>query len=136
VYGLATPNGSLSVSNVAQTLNGGTSSTNNGTTRIASIDVVKTDSFNVTLNTGTVILPDGYHDTDADGDSAFGVGVVIAIRQDHRAGVESHVEAVGFDHVDAGDARGAVVCAACSPIECLGDVRHGKRPVWGCQTVN
>lgn len=77
IYGLATPQGTLSLTNVAQTLEGGTpTQATNGTTRLADIDVVTSDSFKVTLNTTPVTLaaPVGeanpYRDFEADGDQA------------------------------------------------------------------
>jgi hypothetical protein len=71
MYGPATPRGTLSLTNVAKTLGPETpTSSTNGTARLTAIDVIKTDSFQVQLNTTQVILPDGYRDLDAEGDSA------------------------------------------------------------------
>ena len=39
--------------------------------RLADLDVVTGDDFTVNLNTVAVTLPDGFRDTDADGDAAF-----------------------------------------------------------------
>lgn len=72
IYGLPTPQGSLSVSNVAMTLAPQTPTANtNGTARLTAIDVIKTSSFNITLQTSPVVLSDGFHDLNADGDSAI-----------------------------------------------------------------
>ena len=78
VYGLPTPQGSMSLSNVSQVLHNNIPSASdpniaylNGTTRIADVDVIKSNSFQVTLNTMPVTLPDGYRDHSADGDNAL-----------------------------------------------------------------
>src|SRR5206468_1523945 len=72
IYGPATPRGTLSFSNVARTIAGGTpTASTNGTTRLASIDIVKANSFDVSLQTDTFNLPDGFHDVDAEGDAAL-----------------------------------------------------------------
>lgn len=72
IYGLPTPVGSLSLSNVSQTLPGGTpTASTNGTTRLASIPVITANSFTATLQTASVTLSNGYRDTAADGDSAY-----------------------------------------------------------------
>jgi alpha-amylase len=58
VYGLATPQGTLSLTNVAQVLEGAIpTQANNGTARLADIDVITADSFSVQLNTTPVTLP-------------------------------------------------------------------------------
>jgi glycosidase len=82
VYGLAPPQGALSLANVAATLPGATpAAANNGTARLAGIDVITANSFNVSLNTTPVSLvsPDGptensaslVRDVHADGDTAL-----------------------------------------------------------------
>lgn len=72
VYGLPTPVGSLAISNASTTLNGATpSAANNGTNLLTSMPVVKVDSFNVTLNTIPVVLPDSTTDVSAGGDRAY-----------------------------------------------------------------
>ena len=78
VYGLPTPQGNLSVTGASQVLHNpvpGTSDPNiaylNGTTRIADVDVVKSDSFQVQLHTNAVTLPGYGRDHPADGDSAL-----------------------------------------------------------------
>jgi glycosidase len=59
IYGVATPQGTLSLTNVASTLQGATpSAANNGTDRLADVDVITADSFNVQLNTTPVSLQD------------------------------------------------------------------------------
>ncbi len=58
IYGLATPQGTLSLTNVAQVLAGATpTQANNGTARLAEIDVITSDSFAVQLSTNPVTLP-------------------------------------------------------------------------------
>jgi hypothetical protein len=77
IYGLATPQGSLSLTNVATTLGGATpTAATNGTARLADIDVIHADSFDVQLSTSPVSLSDPdnpgmfVRDFDADGDQA------------------------------------------------------------------
>jgi len=78
IYGLARPEGSLSLTNVASTLGGGTpTATTNGTTRQADIDVIRADSFDLQLTTVAVSVPDPdnpgmtVRDFSADGDQAL-----------------------------------------------------------------
>lgn len=78
IYGLAPPQGSLTLTNVATTLAGGTPTAGtNGTTRLADIDVIRADSFDVQLSTAPVSVPDPdnpgmqVRDLDADGDKAL-----------------------------------------------------------------
>ena len=78
IYGLATPQGSMNVSNVSSTFAGGTAAAtstqslnySNGTTRLSTIDVVNSNSFTVSLNTNAVNLLGYYRDHPADGDNA------------------------------------------------------------------
>jgi glycosidase len=77
VYGLPTPTGSLSLTNVAQVMHNNTPSTSdsniqyeNGTVRLSDIDVIKSNTFTLSLHTNITNLVDGYHDHDADGDQA------------------------------------------------------------------
>ncbi|HEV8291631.1 MAG TPA: hypothetical protein VGP94_06890, partial [Tepidisphaeraceae bacterium] len=72
IYGPASPQGALSLTNVSQTLAGETpTAVTNGTARLASIDVITGNSFQVQLNTNAVTLSDGFRDRDADGDNAL-----------------------------------------------------------------
>lgn len=78
VYGLPTPQGSMKITNVAQVLHNNLPSTSdpniaylNGTTRIADVDVIKSSSFQVQLNTTAVNLLGFYRDRPADGDNAL-----------------------------------------------------------------
>lgn len=72
IYGLATPQGQLSFSNVAQTLAGETpTAATNGTARLSGIDVVTAGSFTVTLQTNAVTLLGIQRDRPADGDRAL-----------------------------------------------------------------
>ncbi len=72
IYGLPTPQGSLNLSNVAMTIPAETpTASTNGTARLTPIDVIKLNSFNVTLQTTPVVLSDGFHDLNADGDGAL-----------------------------------------------------------------
>lgn len=78
IYGLATPKGTLSVSNVISTFNGATpSAATNGTARLADIDVITADNFQIQLDTTPVTLPapagesNPVRDFSADGDNAL-----------------------------------------------------------------
>ncbi len=78
IYGLATPQGTLSLSNVSQVLAGATpTQATNGTARLADIDVITADTFSVQLNTTPVTLPapmgeaNPVRDVHADGDLAM-----------------------------------------------------------------
>ncbi len=78
IYGLATPEGTLSLAGVASTLAGATpTAANNGTARLGAIDVITANSFNVQLSTTPVTLPTPFgeslpvRDEDADGDAAL-----------------------------------------------------------------
>ncbi len=77
IYGVAPPQGTLSLTNVASVLEGGTpTQATNGTTRLADIDVITANSFKVQLATTPVTLPapfgeaTPYRDFEADGDQA------------------------------------------------------------------
>lgn len=80
IYGLATPEGTLSLTNIASTMQGATpTQANNGTARLADIDVITANSFTVQLNTTPVSLQDPdssnpqvmVRDVHADGDHAM-----------------------------------------------------------------
>jgi alpha-amylase len=77
VYGLPTPQGTLSFSNVASTLQGTTpNAVNNGTARQSNISVIRANTFQVQLNTTPVSVfdPDSQtmvRDFSADGDTAL-----------------------------------------------------------------
>ncbi len=72
IYGLATPQGTLSISNVAQTIGPDAQTEwNNGSQRLAEIDVITADTFGVTLTTHAVNLLGSIRDRDADGDNAL-----------------------------------------------------------------
>jgi alpha-amylase len=72
IYGPQRPQGTLSLTNVSQTIAGETPTANtNGTARLASIDVITGNSFQVQLNTTAMTLSDGFRDHDADGDNAL-----------------------------------------------------------------
>lgn len=78
VYGLARPEGQLTLTNVSGTLPGATpSAATNGTARLADVDVITADAFQVELTTQPVTLsaPAGeaepVRDEHADGDSAL-----------------------------------------------------------------
>jgi hypothetical protein len=78
VYGVAPPQGSLSLTNVSQVLAGAAPThATNGTARLANIDVITSNSFNVQLNTTPVTLPapmgeaNPVRDVHADGDTAM-----------------------------------------------------------------
>lgn len=71
IYGLPTPRGTMSIIGASQIIAGEnpTASTND-TARLASIDVVTSDSFQLKLATIPVVI-DGYTDTNAGGDNAI-----------------------------------------------------------------
>ncbi len=72
IYGLAKPTGTLSISNIAATLNPATPTAgNNATNRLTALPVITANAFSITLNTLPVTLPDGSRDTPADGDNAL-----------------------------------------------------------------
>ncbi len=78
VYGLPTPSGSLSVTNVAGTFGGvipNSSDSNiayeNGTDVVSTIDVIKSSTFQVQLNTVVANLLGYYRYHNADGDNAI-----------------------------------------------------------------
>ena len=79
IYGLASPQGALAVSNVSSLIPGKTpnpaTSTNiafdNGTTRVTDASVVKANSFQITLTTNQVNLLGTFRDKPADGDNAL-----------------------------------------------------------------
>lgn len=72
IYGPSGPQGALSLTNVSATLNGssGTPETN-GTTRVAGIDVISADAFDVQLDTFAVNHLGSVRDQFADGDNAL-----------------------------------------------------------------
>lgn len=71
VYTLPTPQGTLEVLNKSATVGGGTpNAANNGTTRLAALDVVTADTFTLKLQTNAVIIG-GFQDTFAGGDNAL-----------------------------------------------------------------
>lgn len=70
IYTLPTPQGTLEIQNRSATVAGGTpNASSNGTTRLASLDVVTADEFTVRLQT-TPVLIGGYNDINAGGNSA------------------------------------------------------------------
>jgi len=72
IYGPSTPKGSLSLTNISQTLAAETpTAATNGTARLTPIDVITGNSFAVQMNTNAVTLSDGFRDKDADGDNAL-----------------------------------------------------------------
>lgn len=71
IYGLPTPVGTLSLTNVDSTLAGGTpTASTNGTTRLTSVDVIKSNSFDLRLNTDPYYVLGTFRDRNADGDNA------------------------------------------------------------------
>ena len=72
IYGLARPQGTITIPGVTQTLSDGTLTAGGyGTQRIARLDVITSDSFTLQLNTTAVTLPNGMRDRPADGDNAL-----------------------------------------------------------------
>jgi hypothetical protein len=77
IYGLPTPEGTLSIDGASGQLAGANPSANNfGTARLEDIDIITGDTFSVRLNTTPVTLPppagelDAVRDVHADGDTA------------------------------------------------------------------
>jgi len=73
IYGPSGPQGTLSVSNVVQTIapEVATDLATNATARLTAIDVIKANSFSVSLQTNQVRLLGTFRDPDADGDNAL-----------------------------------------------------------------
>jgi alpha-amylase len=78
VYGVAPPQGTLSLTNVSTVLAGATpTAANNGTARLANVEVITGNAFNVQLTTNPVTLPtpageaNAVRDVHADGDTAM-----------------------------------------------------------------
>lgn len=76
IYGLQNPQSTqgLQLTNVAQTLAGNSNASNNfenGTNRVNDVHIIRTDDFNIRLETDAVTLPGGFRDFDADGDNAL-----------------------------------------------------------------
>jgi glycosidase len=72
IYGLATPQGGLSLSGISSTLAPETpTAATNGTARLSAIDVVTGNTFQVNLNTARVTLSGNIRDRPADGDNAL-----------------------------------------------------------------
>ncbi|HLX60581.1 MAG TPA: Ig-like domain-containing protein [Planctomycetota bacterium] len=72
IYGLPAPQGTLSLTNVAFTIAGGTpTAATNGTTRINDMEVITADSFQVKLTTIPVNLLGSIREREADGDNAL-----------------------------------------------------------------
>jgi hypothetical protein len=76
IYGLPTPQGRVTLSNVSQVLEGGDGegdNTSNGAERIADLQVISSDSFDITLDTDAVRLLglESLRDRNADGDNAL-----------------------------------------------------------------
>ncbi len=64
IYGVAGPQGTLSLSNVSKVIAPETpTAATNGTARLAGINVITANSFNVQLATTAVTLPGGFRDT-------------------------------------------------------------------------
>ncbi len=80
IYGLPAPRGQLSLSNVALTIAGSTPTQtgnlttdgySNATTVLSNIDVIRSNTFTITLNTQARMLLGSIHDHNADGDNAL-----------------------------------------------------------------
>lgn len=94
IYGLPRPTGTVSVSNVAQTM-GTQLPGSNASARIASVDVITGNNFNVTLSTNKRILSDSYYDQNANGDRAY-------VKIDGGLNINGNA---GVDYVTPGDTR-------------------------------
>ena len=80
IYGLPAPKGQLSLSNIAFTMQGATPTQtgnlqtdgfNNATTLLSNIDVIRGNTFSITLSTQARMLLGSIHDHNADGDNAL-----------------------------------------------------------------
>jgi alpha-amylase len=80
IYGLPAPKGQLSLSNLAFTIHGVTPTQtgnlqtdgyNNATTLLSNIDVIRGNTFSITLSTQARMLLGTIHDHNADGDNAL-----------------------------------------------------------------
>jgi glycosidase len=94
IYGMAAPQGTLSLTGTASTLAGATpTAANNGTARLTDIDVITGDTFAVQLNTTPVTLPtpageaNPVRDVHADGDAAM-LMIDAGINLNNLAGVD------------------------------------------------
>ena len=71
IYGLPTPNGTLDIPDKAATVGGGTpTGATNGTTRLAALDIITGNSFQIRLQTSVPIIG-GFVDSPAGGDNAI-----------------------------------------------------------------
>jgi hypothetical protein len=72
VYGLPRPTGSVSLTNISQTLapDSPTPATNS-TARLSSINVISADTFSITLSTNVITFSDNYTDHRAAGNEAY-----------------------------------------------------------------
>ena len=70
IYGPATPQGTLVVTNSRAIAGETGTAANNGTVRLTGFDVVSANNFEVQLQTTAVVLSDGFNDLDAAGDNA------------------------------------------------------------------
>jgi hypothetical protein len=84
IWGLAGPQGSLTITNVDHVIPGGTpTSSTNGTTVLSNADVITGNSFQIQMNTNAVNLLGFYRDQNTDGDNAlFKVDGGIALNGD------------------------------------------------------
>jgi glycosidase len=112
IYGVQTPQSTagLTVTNSNGSLAGGSPPANdvyaNATTRLATLPIVNANTINVRVDTQAVTLPDGFRDTDADGDNA-----VLRVNQGVDTNGNGHVDYVdpsnsavyGFEEFSPGD---------------------------------
>jgi glycosidase len=70
IYGLANPQGAVSIPDAGATLTGAGPAATAATAVIGDVDVINNDTFTVRLDTNAVTLPDGFRDLNADGDFA------------------------------------------------------------------
>src|SRR5262249_32033673 len=98
VYGLATPQGRLSLRNIDHVIPGGNPTPpTTGTARLADIPVIRSDSFQVEVDTDQVNLLGFYRDRPADGDNALiKLDGGIDINGDGRFYVDPSSTAYGF----------------------------------------
>ncbi len=70
IYGLATPDAAMSLTNIDSVIAGAGTTSISATANVNDVDVITADSFTIRIDTSPVTLPDSFRDFDADGDFA------------------------------------------------------------------
>jgi hypothetical protein len=97
MYGPSGPQGTMTLSNVNNVIAPDANAGSNGTSRITPINVIKANTFKVTLNTNKVNLLGTIRDADADGDNAL-------LKIDGGLNINSNpgIDNVVYNHVNYG----------------------------------